>query len=112
MFKKAVLAMALGFASLGANASLTDCNNLYVRSLLVAKSSLSEASVVFGQTPTGGNVSLNVYFDGWEENRRKDVLALLMAAKATQATVSIKTSADNQCNITNDYHVVEQLMFH
>lgn len=112
MFKKAVLAMALGFASLGANASLTDCNNLFVRSFMASKTSQSEVSVIFGESPSGGSVSLNVFFADWELNRRKDILALLMSAKATESSVTIRTNGPEGCDITSGYRVVEDITFH
>lgn len=112
MFKKAVLAMVLGAASLSAHASLTDCQSLYVRTFMVSKVSSSEVSVIFGESPTGGtgSVSQNVFFEGWEEGRRRDVLAMLMSAKATQTTISIRTDAPDECGITTGFRVVEHIM--
>lgn len=112
MFKKVVLALLLGTSSLAANASLNDCNNLFVRSFMASKTSLSEVSVVFGEAPSGGYVSHNVYFSDWEDGRRKDILALLMAAKATQSTVTIRTNGADGCNITDGYRVVESITVH
>lgn len=111
MFKKAVLAMVLGAASLSAHANLTDCKSLFVRTFMVSKTAASEVSVTFGSTPSGGATSLNVFFGGWEDGRRKDVLALLMSARALQQTVSIRTDGPDGCNITTGYHTAEDITF-
>lgn len=103
--------MALGFASVNAYATLTDCKSMFIRTFMVSKNSTSEVSVTFGATPSGGETSLNVFFGGWEDGRRKDVLALLMSSRALQQTVSIRTDAPDGCSITTGYHSVEDITF-
>ncbi|MBU1620767.1 MAG: hypothetical protein KJ556_04835 [Gammaproteobacteria bacterium] len=94
--KKLILSALLccGFA----NASITDCQELYVGRIWVEKG-VGLQGVVFLNNKEDGGGSYWSYFVGWSADERKEALSLLIAAKASGHRVNIATEDSDGCGI-------------
>jgi hypothetical protein len=94
--KKWILSALLcsGFA----NASILDCQELYVGRIWVEKGA-GLKGVVFLNNKDDGGGSYWSYFVGWSSDERKEALSLLVAAKASGHRVNIATEEADECGI-------------
>lgn len=79
-------------------ASTTDCQNVYVGRIWVEKG-VGLKAVVYLNHPSNTSGSYWSYFDTWTPDERKDALALLMMAKASQHRVNVVTESTGGCSL-------------
>ena len=94
--KKWILSALLcsGFA----NASTTDCQNLYIGRIMVQKGyCLSAVVYLNNKDDTSGSYWSS--FTGWSADERKEVLSLLVAAKAAGHRVNVVTEDSDECGL-------------
>jgi hypothetical protein len=81
-----------------ANASTTDCQNLYVGRIWVEKGHGLRA-VVYLNNKDDTSGSYWSYFAGWSADERKEALSLLVAAKAAGHRVNVVTEESDECGL-------------
>lgn len=90
-----ILGMSIAF---GANASTTDCRNLYVGSIQIIKGTGLQA-VVYLNAPEDNSGSYWSNFSGWTAEDKKAALSVLMMAKASKHRVNVATDQANGCGL-------------
>lgn len=81
-----------------ANASTTDCQNLYVGRIWVEKG-VGLKAVVYLNARGNTSGSYWSYFNGWTSDQKKEALAMLMAAKAANHRVNVVTENADGCGL-------------
>lgn len=81
-----------------AQASTTDCQNLYIGRIWVEKGTGLKA-VVYLNERTAVSGSYWSYFTGWSAEERKEVLTLLVTAKAAGHRVNVVTANADGCGL-------------
>lgn len=79
-------------------ASTTDCQNLYVGRIWIEKG-IGLRAVVYLNAVGDTSGSYWSYFNGWSADERKEVLSILMMAKASQHRVNVVTENSDQCGL-------------
>jgi len=95
--KKVVMFLSLFGSSLGAQASLSDCKDLYVGAITQQKGGVYVV-LKDAQQNAGGSYAQN--FTGWTEEDKSRALSILMAAKISNHRVNVATLAEGECSIT------------
>ena len=96
--KLIILAICALTTWLPAQASTVDCQNLYIGRIWVEKGTGLKAVVYLDeQAATSG--SYWSYFTGWSADERKEVLTLLVAAKAAGHRVNVVTANADGCGL-------------
>lgn len=101
-------AMLLLFASTGAEATLSDCSDLYVGSIWLEQGQGLYA-VVLLQNEGDASGSYWMYFTQFSVDDRKAALATLIAAKMASHRVYVRTTATDQCSIVGTSQYVKAL---
>lgn len=81
-----------------ASASTIDCQNLYIGRIWVEKGAGLKA-VVYLNERTDSSGSYWSYFTGWSAEDKKEVLTLLVAAKASGHRVNVETTNADGCGL-------------
>jgi hypothetical protein len=105
--KKLVLLLLL-VLSPSVFASTTDCQNLYVGRVLVEKGKGLKA-VIYLNAVDNTSGSYWSYFSGWTPDERKEVLSILMMAKASQHRVNVVTENGDKCGLQAGITVTKSL---
>ena len=79
-------------------ASTTDCQNLYVGRIWVEKG-IGLSAVVYLNAVGDTSGSYWSYFQSWSADERKEVLSMLMMAKASQHRVNVVTENSDKCGL-------------
>ncbi|TDF35554.1 hypothetical protein EYS14_19275 [Alteromonadaceae bacterium M269] len=95
---KKIIALILLTLSGVANASTTDCKDIYIGRIWVEKG-YGLRAVVYLNHPGNTSGSYWSFFDGWSADERKEVLSLLMTAKASGHRVNVVTENTDQCGL-------------
>ncbi|MEO8016534.1 MAG: hypothetical protein ABI769_01865 [Pseudomonadota bacterium] len=95
-------------ATLPAQASLTDCQDLYVGRIWVERG-FGLKAVVFLVHATDAGGSYWSYFDNWTADERKSALATLEAAKLAGHRVHVTTDNVDGCGISTGGTYVKAL---
>lgn len=111
MIRKSLrLLVALTFLSMSvtANATLQNCNDLYVVRINVDASNASQG-VVFAESKSATSGSFYTYLNTSLTDREYQQLsAMLLTAKATGGQVHVETSASDKCSIlSNSYFIMK-----
>ena len=80
------------------NASTLDCKNLYVGSISISQEK-GLTSVVYLNNAGDESGSYWSHFTRWNESERKEILSVLLYAKATSHRVNVTTENTNGCGI-------------
>jgi len=91
-----------------ANASTTDCQNLYIGRIWVEKG-YGLRAVVYLNNKGDGSGSYWSYFTGWSADERKEALSLLVAAKAAGHRVNVVTEDSDECGLQKGGTVTKAL---
>lgn len=106
--KKLILLLAAILLSNQVQAAYDNCMGVYVGRISVHHQ-LGLDKVVLMAHPDNGSGSYWVFFTGWNDEAKKQALATLMAAKASQHRVDIITSAENRCNIGQPGQIMREV---
>ncbi|GAO40618.1 hypothetical protein SCH01S_49_00320 [Sphingomonas changbaiensis NBRC 104936] len=109
MFVLPALWLSLSAVGAPAEATLTNCQNLYVIRIDVSSSSASQG-IVFAETPTATSGSFYTYLNTTLSDRAyQQISAMVITAKATGQTIRIVTSAPGGCSIMSDSYFINEL---
>ncbi len=106
--KKLILVLLILLLSHKAQAAYDNCMGVYVGRISVHHQ-YGLDKVVLMAHPDNSSGSYWVFFTGWNEDAKKQALAVLMAAKASQHRVDLITSAENRCNIGQPGQVMREV---
>ena len=95
--KKLVLLLLL-VLSPSVFASTTNCQNLYVGRIWIEKG-IGLRAFVYLNAVGDNSGSYWSYFNGWSADERKEVLSILMMAKASQHRVNVVTENSDKCGL-------------
>lgn len=105
---KKVLILSLMLVSTSVFAEHVDCKGAYVGRISIDKGTgLNRVVFKSGQLNSSG--SYWVYFHGWQPDAKKEVLSILMAAKASGHRVDVYTEAEDGCSIGYSGQNVKEL---
>ncbi len=88
----------MSFTSAVASASTIDCQGLYIGRIWVEKG-VGLKGVVYLNHPDNSSGSYWSYFAGWSESEKKEVLSVLMMAKAARHRVNVVTENAGGCGL-------------
>jgi hypothetical protein len=106
--KKLILLLVVLLLSNQAQAAYDNCIGAYVGRISIHHQSGLDKVVLMAH-PDNSSGSYWVFFTGWNEDAKKQALAVLMAAKASQHKVDLITSAENGCNIGQPGQVMREV---
>jgi hypothetical protein len=92
-----IISAVLFFSSL-TSASTIDCQNLHIGRIWVEKG-FGLRAVVYLNNRGATSGSYWSYFTGWTSDERKEVLSMLMAAKAMNHRVNVVTENSDGCGM-------------
>ena len=98
VYMKLFFISLLLIASSTSHAGLADCKNLYVGSISISQDK-GLTSVVYLNNAGDESGSYWSHFTRWNESERKEILSVLLYAKATSHRVNVTTENTNGCGI-------------
>ncbi|MGS2717039.1 hypothetical protein ACVBE9_02615 [Eionea flava] len=81
-----------------ANATTLDCKNVYIGTVWMEKG-VGLKGVVYMNHPGNSSGSYVSNFEGWGDEDKKQVLSLLLSAKASKRPVTVRTENAGGCGI-------------
>ncbi|MEX0336414.1 hypothetical protein [Vibrio tubiashii] len=91
-----------------ANASLQDCNNLYVGRIVIEKG-VGLSRVVYLDHHGNSSGSYWSSFTGWTPDQRSEALSVLLTAKAAQHRVNVETENADGCGLSQGFTVTKTI---